>query len=86
MSYQTLAYGTSSRAPFYFRLLQIEFAEVLRNFGMLAYFCHEMQDNNHVIILENCIAINESFLEIFSQQNEKINFKETLIYRNSFPK
>ena len=26
--------------------------------------------------------MNENFLEILSRQNEKINFQETLIYRN----
>ena len=30
--------------------------------------------------------MNENFLEILSRQNEKINFGETLSYRNSFPK
>ena len=52
---------------------------------MMTYFCHEIRDNYHDYF-QKTIAINQSFLEILSTQNEKINFKETLIYCDSFPK
>ena len=52
---------------------------------MVAYFCHEIRDN-YRDYFQTTIAINESFVKIFSRQNEKIKFKETLIYDYSFSK
>ena len=52
---------------------------------MVAYFCQEIQDNYHDYF-EETIARNKSFKESLARQNVKINFEETLIYHNSFPK
>ena len=52
---------------------------------MVAYFCHEIQDNYHDYF-KKTVTIDENFLKILSRQNEKINFGETMIYHNSFPK